>query len=227
MSTLTSDKTFEKRVSFLRADMISSTFTPVFRYDNIFNRFIENVYCPFKMCSVILCVHEKTVQSLDKSYYQCPQCKSKYHVRNLTFEEQAISFFLRFVHRIQIFEETQISLQDFIGDVICPGSYCSRQTCVYFHTWKKNVKSGYECLPCKTCYQVLNSPFRDRKPTIMLFGGDGTFFCHKKESRLRERKNLSIFDGVPPQVKSGTPKLEAKRGKNIPFLAQTCRIPIG
>ena len=27
---------------------------------------------------------------------------------------------------------------------------------------------------CKACCNVLNIPFKDQKPTIMLFGGDGT-----------------------------------------------------
>ena len=47
---------------------------------------------------------------------------------------------------------------------------------------------------CKACCHVLNIPFRDQKPTIMLFGGDGTHCLH--ESRLREA--ISIFEISPP-----------------------------
>ena len=58
------------------------------RYDNSIMKFFGNVYCPKTMCSDILRVHKQTFQSLERSDYQCPQCSSKFQVRNFPFEEQ-------------------------------------------------------------------------------------------------------------------------------------------
>ena len=60
-----------------------------------------------------------------------------------------------------------------IGDVYCPT--CPK--CVYIST--KKTTSFYDCKKCKACCHVLNIPFRDQKPTIMLFGGDGTHCLHE------------------------------------------------
>ena len=73
-----------------------------------------------------------------------------------------------------------------IGDVYCPT--CSNEKRVYLSTNK--TSSFYDCKKCKACYRVLNIPFKDQKPTFMLFGGDGTHCLH--ESRLR--KAISIFE---------------------------------
>ena len=40
---------------------------------------------------------------------------------------------------------------------------------------------------CKACCNVLNIPFKEQKPTIMLFGGDGTHCFARKTSRDYER----------------------------------------
>ena len=57
-----------------------------------------------------------------------------------------------------------------IGDVYCPT--CRNEKCVYNSTNKMN---GFcDCKKCKAWCLVLNIPFKDQKPTIMLFGGDGT-----------------------------------------------------
>ena len=77
-----------------------------------------------------------------------------------------------------------------IGDEYCPT--CSK--CVYISTNK--TTSFYDCKKCKACCHVLNFPFKDQKPTIMLFGGDGTHCLH--ESRLREA--ISIFEGFSPPI---------------------------
>ena len=60
-----------------------------------------------------------------------------------------------------------------IGDVYCPT--CPK--CVFISTNK--TTSFYDCKKCKACCHVLNIPFRDQKPTIMLFGGDGTHCLHE------------------------------------------------
>ena len=62
-----------------------------------------------------------------------------------------------------------------IGDVYCPT--CRNETGVYISTNK--TTSFYDCKKCKACCNVLIIPFKDQKPTIMLFGEDGTHFLHE------------------------------------------------
>ena len=78
-------------------------------------------------------------------------------------------------------------VRETIGDVQYPT--CRIEKCV--HTSTNKTTSFYGCKKCKACCNVSNIPFKDRKPTIMLFGGDGThFFCNKGESRLRKKNHL-------------------------------------
>ena len=65
-----------------------------------------------------------------------------------------------------------------IGDVYCPT--CPK--CVYISTNK--TTSFYDC---KACCNVLNIPFKDQKPTILLFGGDRTHCFARKTSRDYEK----------------------------------------
>ena len=47
----------------------------------------------------------------------------------------------------------------------------------------------------------LNNPFRDQKPTIILFGVDGTHCFARKTSRDYEKeKNISIFEEISPLI---------------------------
>ena len=70
-----------------------------------------------------------------------------------------------------------------IGDVYC--STFRNEKCVYISTNKTN--SFYDCKKCKACCNVLNIPFKDQKPTIFLFGGDGTHCFARKTSRDYEK----------------------------------------
>ena len=70
-------------------------------------------------------------------------------------------------------------VRETIGDMYCPT--CRNEKCVYISTNK--MTSFYDCKRCKACCNVLNIPFKDQKPTIMLFGGDGTHCFAKKTSR--------------------------------------------
>ena len=75
-----------------------------------------------------------------------------------------------------------------IEDVYLPT--CINEKCAYTSTIK--TTSFYDCKKCKACCDVLNNPFRDQKPTIMLFGGDGTHCFARKTSRDYE-KTSSFF----------------------------------
>ena len=80
-------------------------------------------------------------------------------------------------------------VREIIGDVYGPA--CRNEKCVYIST-NKNT-SFYDCKKCKACCHVLNIPFNDQKPTIMLFGGDSTHCFARKTSRDYEKEKLSPF----------------------------------
>ena len=70
-------------------------------------------------------------------------------------------------------------VQETIGDVYCPT--CRNEKCVYISTNK--TTSFYDFKKCTACYHVLKIPFKDQKPKIMLFSGDGTCcFARKTNS---------------------------------------------
>ena len=61
----------------------------------------------------------------------------------------------------------------------CPT--CRNEKCVHISTRK--TSSINDCKKCKACCHVLNIPFKDQKPTIMLIGDNGTHWFVKKTSR--------------------------------------------
>ena len=80
-------------------------------------------------------------------------------------------------------------VREIIGDVYCPT--CRNEKCVFISTNK--TTSFYDCKNCKACCHVLNIPFKDQKPTIMLFGRDGTHCFARKTSRDYEKEKSSPF----------------------------------
>ena len=72
-------------------------------------------------------------------------------------------------------------VREFVEDVYSPT--CRKANCAYSSTNK--MTSFNDCKKCKACRHVLNIHFKDQKPTIMLFGGDGThLFSRKKKKHL-------------------------------------------
>ena len=126
-----------------------SAFTPGCRYEISTTIVIGDVYCPNTKCSGKLCLHKKTFQCVGRSDYQCPQFGSVCQVRNIPFEDQANSFFFSLRQRVYIFEESQKSVQDGIGDVYCPGKYCSnREKCDTPSGYVTTARSIYACGMC-------------------------------------------------------------------------------
>ena len=80
-------------------------------------------------------------------------------------------------------------VRETIGDVFC--ARCRNEKCVYISTNK--TTSFYDCKKCKACCYVLNIPLKDQKPTLMLFGGDGTNRFARKTSRDNEKRKPSPF----------------------------------
>ena len=80
-------------------------------------------------------------------------------------------------------------VRETIGDMYCPA--CRNEKRVYISTNK--TTSFYDCKKCKTCCNVLNIPFKDQKPKIMLFGSDVTHCFARKTSRNFEKEKPSPF----------------------------------
>ena len=89
------------------------------------------------MCNGKLYWHKETFQSLDRSEYQCLRWSSVCQVPFIPFEEQTKSFIAMRNQGICISEEILKSIRDTIGDVYCPGRYCSGQKCVSVNKWKE------------------------------------------------------------------------------------------
>ena len=98
----------------------------------------------------------------------------------------------------------------------CPT--CSNEKCTYTSTNK--VTGFYDCKKCKVCCHVLNFPFKDQKPTIMLFGGDGTHGFATKTGRGYEKgKPSPFFKEFLRQSQPSTSELEPKKVEVIRFMA--------
>ena len=105
-------------------------------------------------------------------------------------------------------------VQETIGDVYCLA--CRNEKCVYISTNK--TTSFYDCKKCKSCCQILNITFKDQKPTIMLFGGDGTHCFPRNTSRDYEKEKPSPFlKKFLRQLQSPTQKnqIESKYGVHL------------
>ena len=137
-----------------------SAFTPDCGYDNSTIILIVDVFCPNTKCWGKFCPHKKTFQSLGRSDYQCPQCGSVCQVRNIPFENQTNSFFLSLGQGVHIFEESPKSVQDVIGDVYCPGKFCSnREKCESFGCYVATPRAIYGCGKCGAWLFIHKVPF--------------------------------------------------------------------
>ena len=97
--------------------------------------------------------------------------------------------------------------------------------CIVQHVEKKSVFtfstnktiSFYDCKKCKACCHVVNIPIKDQKPTIMLFGGDGTHCFARKTSGDYEKEKPSPFlKNFLRQSQPSTPEHEPKKVKVSP-----------
>ena len=102
-------------------------------------------------------------------------------------------------------------VRETIGDVYCPT--CRNEKCVYLSSNK--TTSFYDCKKCKACCNVLNIPFKDQKPTIMLFGGDGTHCFAKKTSRDYEKASPFLVKFLR-QSQTSTSEREPKKDNSNP-----------
>ena len=102
--------------------------------------------------------------SLGRSDYQYPQYGSVCQVRSIPFDDQTNSFFLSLGQGVYIFEEIPISVQDVIGDVFCPGKYCSnREKCESLGGYVTTPRSICACGNCGAWLFVDKVPFMLQK----------------------------------------------------------------
>ena len=137
-----------------------SAFNPDCGYDNSTIILIRDVYCPNTKCLGKRCLHKKTFQSLGRSDYQYPQCGSVCQVRIFLLKIKTNSFLLSLGQGVYIFEESPKSVQDNIGDLHCPGKYCSnREKCASLGGYVTTPRSIYACGKCGAWLFVHKVPF--------------------------------------------------------------------
>ena len=101
-----------------------------------------------------------------------------------------------------------------IGDVYCPT--CGNKKCVYIST--KKTTSFYDCKKCEAYCHALNIHFKDQKPTIMFFGGDGSHCFARKTSRDYEKPSPFLKNFLR-QSQPSTSEPEPKKVKTSPNMA--------
>ena len=107
-------------------------------------------------------------------------------------------------------------VQKAIGDMHCPT--CRNEKCVYISTNK--TTSFYDCKKCKACCHVRNIPFKDQKPTILVFSGDGTnCFARKTSGDYEKEKPSQSLRTFFCQSQPSTTEPDPKKIKVFPFLA--------
>ena len=104
-------------------------------------------------------------------------------------------------------------IRETIRDVYCP-TY-RNETCVYISTNK--TTSFYDCKKCKACCNNLNIRFEDQKPTILLFGGNGTHcFARKTNCDYEKEKPYPFSKKFLRQSQPSTSEPEPKKEKSSP-----------
>ena len=109
------------------------------------------------------------------------------------------------------------------------------EMCIVQHVELKSVyistnktTNFYGCKKCKACCNFLNLPFKDQKPTILLFGGDGTHRLAGKTSRDYEKgEPYPILKKFLRQSQPRISEPELKKVKLSPIMEKTYQFPIG
>ena len=158
-----------------------SGFTPDCGYDNSTIILIGDVYCPNTNGSGELCLHKKTFEFVGRSNYQGSQRSSVCQERKIPFEDQKNSFFLSLGRGVYIIEESPKSVQDVIGDVYCPGKFCSnRERCESIGGYVTTPRSIYGCGKCGAWLFVHKVPFMLQEHVKTTKTDETRFFFAKK-----------------------------------------------
>ena len=107
------------------------------------------------------------------------------------------------------------STVELIGVVICSNKKCPGEKCVYLTSFEEINKSTHQCQQCKACSHVLNSPFKDQKPCVTLFGW--TYWFRKKTKFDYQKEKLSpLMQQYIHQPKLSTTKAEEANIEPVP-----------
>ena len=121
------DFTLQTSVKYLRAITMFGAFIPGCGYDNGTIILIGDVYCPNTKFSGKLFLQKGLFNLFQGAIINVCVRGAQY---SFIFEDQTNSFSLSYGHGVYIFEESPKSIEDVIGDVYCPGYYCSsREKC--------------------------------------------------------------------------------------------------
>ena len=102
-------------------------------------------------------------------------------LRNIPFEDQRNSFFLSLGQGVYIFEESPKPVQDVIGDVYCPGKYCSnREKCESIGGYVTTRRPIYVCGNCGAWLFVQKVPFMLQEHVKMTKTDKTRFFFARK-----------------------------------------------
>ena len=116
-------------VTFLRTITTCSPFTPDCGCDNSTIILIGDVYCPNTKCSCKLCLHKELFNLSAEAIINVRNARPCATCAILLLNIKR-SPFLSVGQGLNNFEETPKSIQVNMGDVYCPGKYCSnREKC--------------------------------------------------------------------------------------------------
>ena len=112
--------------------------------------------------------------------------------RNIPFEYQRNSFFLSLDQEVYIFEGNPKSVQDFIGDVYCPGKYCSnREKCESLGGYLTTPRSIYACGKCGAWLFVHKVAFMLQEHVKTTKTDKIRFFCKKKDELATQQTTVT------------------------------------
>ena len=115
-------------------------------------------------------------------------------MRNIPFEDQTKSFVLSLGQGVYIFEESPNSIQDVIGDVYCPGKYCSnREKCESLGGFVTTLRSIYGCGKCGVWLFVHKLPFELQEHVKTTKTDETRFFFANKRCTCYPTNNCSLM----------------------------------
>ena len=142
---------------------------------------------------------QKDISTSRQKRYQGQQCAFVCQVRNIPFEDQTNSFFLSLGKGVYIFEESPKLFQDVIGDVYCPGKFCSnREKFESLGGYVTTPRSIYASGKCRAWLFVHKVPFMLQEH-VQTTKTDSTrfFLCQKKMNLV---PNKQLLHNVPFQL---------------------------
>ena len=188
-----------------------SAFSPDCGYDNSTIILIGDVFCPNTKCLGKVCLHKKTLQSLGRSDYQCPQCASVCQVRNILFEERRNSFFLSFGQGLYIFEGVQSQFKMFLEMSFVLASIVSTEKCESLGGYVTTARSIHGCGKCGAWLFVHKVPFMLQEHVKTTQTDKTRFFFAKKKMNLFPDKHL--FNKVLSRKTNNSPPITVNRTK--------------